>query len=210
MAINKNSKFYTPPPPKPFKDQLTDFFKSLLFWKGRKKGWIHTMDIKWKDIRAVFFPKNFYEKYSYLGSVPYKDENTMIHALVLVMDAEARPKWCPRWFLRFLHLFGSDNSIVRVRNRTLYNLEKKLTKGILMWDYKYKWTDYDLRISISAPKYLQDLADAIEKDVYREGYKQELISDIKKIEPEFNRTYYSNTELKQYLDKLNGKGQNTN
>lgn len=199
----KQSKFYRKTP---FKEQVIDLTKGLLFWKGRKKGIIHTRNIKFDDIRAVFFPKNFNEKYSYLGSVPYKDEKTMLHALVLAMDAEAKPGWCPRWFLRFLHLFGSDNSIVRVRNRTLYNLEKKLTKGILMWDYKYKWTDYDLRISISAPKYLQDLADAIEKDVYREGYKQELISDIKKIEPEFNKTYYSNTELKQYLDKINGKG----
>jgi hypothetical protein len=203
----KQSKFYRKTP---FKEQVIDFTKGLLFWKGRKKGIIHTRNIKFDDIRAVFFPKNFHEKYSYLGSVPYKDEKNMLHALVLVMDAEARPEWCPRWFLRFLHLFGSDNSIVRVRNRTLYNLKQKLTKGILMWDYKYKWTDYDLRISISAPEYLQDIAIAIEKDTYRDGYKKELLSEIKKIEPEFNKTYYSNSELQQYLDKLNGKEQNTN
>ena len=186
--------------------------KNPIIFKGKKAkmGPVHTMNIRLDDIRAVFFPKNFHEKYSYLGSVPYKDEKTMLCALVLVMDAEARPEWCPRWFLRFLHLFGSDNSIVRVRNRTLHNLKQKLTKGILMWDYKYKWTDYDLRISISAPEYLQDLAIAIEKDTYRDGYKKELLSEIKKIEPEFNKTYYSNSELQQYLDKLNGKEQNTN
>lgn len=164
-------------------------------------GPVHTMNIRLDDIRAVFFPRNFNEKYKYLGSVPYKDENTMLHALVLVMDAEAKPWWCPRWFLRFLHLFGSDNSIVRVRNRFLHNLEQRITKGILMWDYKYKWTNYDLRISVSAPKYLQDLADAIERYTYVNGYKQELIDEIKKIEPDFKQEYLPNHELEQYLNE---------
>ena len=126
-----------------------------------------------KDIRVIFFPKNFYEKYSYLGSVPYKDEKSMFHALVIAMDHEAKPKWCPRWFLRFLYLFGNDNSIVRVRNFTLHRLFQKLTKGIRIWDYKTKWTDYDLRISVSAPKYLFDLSQAIELYTYTEGERKE-------------------------------------
>ena len=126
-----------------------------------------------KDIRVIFFPKNFHEKYSYLGAVPYRDEKTMIHALVIAMDYEAKPKWCPRWFLRFLDLFGNDNSIVRIRNYTLHRLFKKLTKGITFWDYKTKWADYDLRISISAPEYLYDLSQAIELYTYTEGEKKE-------------------------------------
>jgi len=196
----KDNKFYKKAP---LKERLRGFAQSLLFWRGRKKGIIHTMDIKLDDLRAVFFPKDFNEKYRYLGSVPYKDgEKTMLHALVMAMDAEAKPWWCPRWFLRFLHLFGSDNSIVRVRNRFLHDLEQRITKGMLMWDYKYKWTDYDLRISVSAPKYLQDLADAIERDVYRKGYKQDLLEMIKKIEPDFDQEYLTNHELQQYLIKL--------
>ena len=126
-----------------------------------------------KDIRVIFFPKNFYEKYSYLGSVPYKDEKSMLHALTIAIDYEAKPKWCPRWFLRFLYLFGCDNSIVRVRNKHAYHLFMKLTKGIRIWDYKTKWTDYDLRISITGPEHLQDLAQAIELYTYTNGERKE-------------------------------------
>ena len=165
----KKSKFYKSTP---LKEQVIDFAKSLLFWRGRSKGMIYTQNITLDNLRAVFFPKNFCEKYRYLGSVPGYNKNqkmTMLMALVVAMDHAAKPFWCPRWVLRFLHLFGSDNSIVRVRNRTLHNLEKWLTGGIMMWDYKTKWTDYDLRISISGPKYLQDLADAIERKTYKDG-----------------------------------------
>ena len=126
-----------------------------------------------KDIRVIFFPKNFYEKYSYLGSVPYKGEKSMLHALVIAMDYEAKPKWCPRWFLRFLYLFGCDNSIIRVRNKHAYHLFMKLTKGIRIWDYKTKWTDYDLRISIMGPEHLHDLAQAIELYTYTNGERKE-------------------------------------
>jgi len=49
----------------------------------------------------------------------------------------------------------------------------KLTKGIRIWDYKTKWTDYDLRISIVGPEHLQDLAQAIELYTYTEGERKE-------------------------------------
>jgi len=137
------------------------------------KSKAYLQKITLKDIRVIFFPKNFYEKYSYLGSVPYKDEKTMLHALVIAMDHEAKPKWCPRWFLRFLYLFGCDNSIIRVRNKHAYHLFMKLTKGIRIWDYKTKWTDYDLRISIMGPEHLHDLAQAIELYTYTNGERKE-------------------------------------
>jgi hypothetical protein len=137
------------------------------------KSKAYLQKITLKDIRVIFFPKNFYEKYSYLGSVPYKDEKSMLHALTIAMDHEAKPKWCPRWFLRFLNLLGCDNSIVRVRNKHAYHLFMKLTKGIRIWDYKTKWTDYDLRISIVGPEHLQDLAQAIELYTYTEGERKE-------------------------------------
>ena len=137
------------------------------------KSKAYLQKITLKDIRVIFFPKNFYEKYSYLGSVPYKDEKSMFHALTIAMDHEAKPKWCPRWFLRFLNLLGCDNSLVRVRNKHAYHLFMKLTKGIRIWDYKTKWTDYDLRISIVGPEHLQDLAQAIELYTYTEGERKE-------------------------------------
>jgi hypothetical protein len=193
---------------RPFDVKALDFLQSLLFWRGRKKGMIYTRDITWDDIRAVFFPENFYEKYKYLGSVPYRGDGPIFKAmypLVLAMDYEAKPKGCPRWFLRFLHLFGSDNSIVRVRNRTLHNLVIKLTKGIMMIDYKTKWADYDLRISISAPKHLQNLADAIESDFYSRGRQEELAEQIKELDPNASIIWGDvNRLVKQYND-LKGK-----
>ena len=126
---------------RPFKEKAFDFSQSLLFWKGRKKGMIYTRDIDMDDIREIFFPQTFEEKYGYLGSVPYNEDSELFKAmypLILALDYEARPKWCPRWFLRFLHVFGSDKSVVRVRNFKLHNLYNKLTRGIFIYDYKTK------------------------------------------------------------------------
>ena len=170
----KKSKFDIPPQI-PLSFRIKEFFRSLLFWKGRKKGMIHTRDITWGDLRFIFFPKRL-EKWGYLGITFYEEDseyNKALLPLVLAMDYEAKPKWCPRWFLRFLDVFGNDRSIVRVRNFTLYNLHRRLTKGIRFIDWKTKWSNYDLRISISAPQYLQDLADDIERGFYSRGKKQE-------------------------------------
>jgi hypothetical protein len=197
----KQSKFYKPPT---VKERLDNIKYGILFWKGRSKGMIYTRDIELDDLRYIFFPKGF-EKYGYLGYIPYREDKTMIHALVMAMDAEAKPTWCPRWFLRFLDVFGNDKSIVRVRNRKLHNLFRKLTKGIVFWDYKTKWSDYDLRISISGPQHLLDLADAIEDLTYRRGRKQELIDEIKEYEPEFSKTHLLTVELEKYLEKLENK-----
>jgi hypothetical protein len=189
-------------------EKLKSFGQSMLFWKGRKKGIIHTRDIKLDDIRAIFFPKDFYEKYHYLGSVPYKESGDLfkaIYPLVLAMDYEAKPKWCPRWFLRFLHLFGSDNSIVRVRNGFLHDLGRRLTKGIIMWDYKTKWADYDLRISISGPKHLQNLADGIESYFYKEGKSNELVEQIKELDPNASIVWGSVSRLEKQLEELQNK-----
>jgi len=201
----KNSKFYVKTP---FKERLIDFMKGLWFWKGRKKGMIHTRDIKWDDIRAVLFPKDFYEKYKYLGSVPWKESGDIFKAmepLVIFMDHKAKPWWCPRWFLRFLHLFGSDNSIVRVRNRALSNLLQRITKGYLIFDYKTKWQHYDLRISVYGNKQMQDLADAIEHKFYSDGVRIDLYEQILELDPntKFTPGYLPET-LREELERLGG------
>ncbi len=200
----KNSKFYKSPK---LKDRLINLKYTFLFWKGRSKGMIYTRDIKLNDLRYIFFPKDFFEKYGYLGSVPdYKYYDQAMVGLVLAMDYEAKPKWCPRWFLRFLHVFGSDKSIVRVRNWTLHNLLRKLTKGIAFIDYKTKWSHYDLRISIHGPKYLQDLADGIEYKFYQNGREEELLEEIKKINPSANPIRGSISHLEEMLLKLKQDG----
>jgi hypothetical protein len=180
----------------------------MKLFKGKPKGIIHTRDITLDDIRAVFFPKSFYEKYKYLGSVPYREEGDLFLAmkpLVIAMDKKAKPFWCPRWFLRFLHLFGSDNSIVRVRNAKLHNLEKKITKGYLIFDYKTKWSDYDLRISVSGDKEISMMTREIETRFYQEGRISELIREILDYDPNFEfKEKYSITELQEELKKLEG------
>jgi len=187
------------------------FLEGLLFWKGRSKGMIYTRDIDLDDIREVFFPNSFEEKYGYLGSVPYNENSDLFKAmypLVLAMDYEAKPKYCPRWFLRFLHLFGNDKSIVRVRNFTLHNLYKKLTKGIMIWDYKTKWEWYDLRISISAPKHLQDLASSIESDFYSRGRQEDIAKDILELDPKASIIWGSVDRLiKQYNELVSKKSE---
>jgi hypothetical protein len=205
MKINKKSKFYAKTP---LRDRVVDFFKSLLFWRGRKKGMIHTMNISWDDIRVVFFPKNFYEKYKYLGSVPWKEDGDIFKAmepLVIFMDSKAKPWWCPRWFLRFLHLFGSDNSIVRVRNWTLHNLSRRLTKGYLIVDYKTKWQWYDLRISIHGNEQMNWLSDAIEQTFYRDGRREDLLNQLKELNPEKDYSLKMLRELEEELSNLHNK-----
>ena len=191
-----------------FSEKAKSLGQSILFWMGRKKGRIHTMNIGFKDIRAVFFPKDFAEKYRYLGTSIWNEDSIYYRALfplVLALDYEAKPKWCPRWFLRFLHLFGSDNSVVRVRNRTLHNLEKKLTKHIMFVDWKTKWSDYDLRISIYGPEHLQELASAIEERFYSKGRQTELVEQIKAIDPEASIMWGSVSRLEKELEKLEDK-----
>ena len=189
---------------RPLKEKMIDFLKSLLFWKGRKKGMIHTRNITLDDFRYIFFPKGF-EKYGYLGTQLWNENSDYFKALyplVLALDYEAKPKWCPRWFLRFLHVFGSDRSIVRVRNFTLHKLERKLTKGIAFVDWKTKWSDYDLRISIHAPHHLQVLASAIENEFYYRGRQDELVTQILEIDPKASIIWGSVERFEKQLEEL--------
>lgn len=203
--IDKNSIFYTKPTRKERIDNFMDSLKySILFWKGRKKGIVHTRNLEWSDLRYIFFPKKL-EKYGYLNITFYKEDSVYYRALyplVLAMDYEAKPFWCPRWFLRFLHVFGNDKSLVRVRNRRLHNLHIYLTKGIQFWDWKTKWSDYDLRISISGPKHLQDLANWIERGFYSDGRQKELVDQIKAIDPNASVIWGSVSRLEEQLKEL--------
>lgn len=180
--------------------------KSRILFKGKKKQYITTRDITWDDIRAVFAPKSLQEQYSYLGSVPYNSESRLYKAmlpLVIYMDYKARPKWCPKWVLRFLHLFGNDNSLVRVRNRALHNLFKTLTKGYMIYDYKTKWEWYDLRISIAGDETCWFLSDAIESKFYDAGLREDLAERIKQLDPNTKHTSGNSAEfLREELNKL--------
>jgi hypothetical protein len=201
MKRNKDSNFYKSPT---FKERMDSLKYSILFWKGRKKRYIQTRNIELGDLRYIFFPKKL-EKWGYLGITFYKEDSVYykaLYPLVLAMDYEAKPKWCPRWFLRFLHVFGSDRSIVRVRNWTLHNLLRKLTKGIAFVDWKTKWESYDLRISIHAPEHIQNLANDIERGFYSRGRQNELVEQIKVIDPTARIIWGSVKRLEEQLDEL--------
>lgn len=205
--MNKNSKFFTPLPKPTLKERLEDLKYTILFWKGRKMKYITTRNLEWSDIRYIFFPTKW-DKYGYLGITLYpKSEFTkVLIPLVLAMDYEAKPWWCPRWFLRFLHVFGNDKSIVRVRNRRLHNLHRKLTKGITLYDWKTKWYNYDLRILLAAPKHLQRLASWIEDGFYSDGRQKELVEQIKALDPNAFIVWGSVERLEEQLEELeNGK-----
>lgn len=192
-----------------FLERVKSFFQSLLFWKGRKKGFIHTRNLEWDDFRYIFFPKGF-EKYGYLGTYLWREDGyyfKALYPLVLALDYAAKPKWCPRWFLRFLHVFGSDRSVVRVRNWTLHNLHRRLTKGILFFDWKTKWSDYDLRISVYAPEHLQNLASDIEHGFYSRGKQNELVNQIKAIDPDASIIWGDISRLEKQLHGLQKKRQ---
>jgi len=197
---------------RPPSEKAKSFFQSIIFWKGRSKGMIHTRDLRWDDFRYIFFPKGF-EKYGYLGTQLWNEKGEYFKALyplVLAMDYEAKPKFCPRWFLRFLHVFGSDKSIVRVRNWTLHDLLRKLTKGLAFVDWKTKGEDYDLRISIHAPKHLQNLADDIEHGFYSRGAQEELVEQILAIDPNASIIWGSVERFNKQLEELERKSSSNN
>lgn len=189
---------------RPFSVKAKSFGQSLLFWRGRSKGMIYTRNITLDDIRYIFFPKGF-EKYGYLGTQIWDEDGDCFKALyplVLALDYEAKPKYCPRWFLRFLHVFGADRSIVRVRNWKLHNLLRKLTKAIAFVDWKTKWSYYDLRISIHGPSHLQDLAEDIEGGFYSRGRQVELVGKIKALDPNASIIWGSIERFEKQLEDL--------
>jgi hypothetical protein len=76
----------------------------------------------------------------------------------------------------------------------------------MIWDYKTKWEWYDLRISISAPKHLQDLASAIEKDFYSRGRQEEIAEKILELDPKASIIWGGVDRLiKQYNELVDKK-----
>ena len=69
-----------------------------------------------------------------------------------------------------------------------------------------KW--YDLRISASVPKHLQDLANAIERDFYSRGRQQEIADSILKLDPNASIIWGSVDRLvKQYNELIEKKSE---
>ena len=80
----------------------------------------------------------------------------------------------------------------------------------MFWDWKTKWCDYDLRISISGPEHLQDLAGWIEHGFYSDGRQKELVEQIKSIDPNASIIWGSVKRLKKQLEELENQQNETN
>lgn len=118
--------------------------KDIVLIKGKDTGSVYLQEITVDKIRAVFFPKNEQEKYKYLGITwnifrEGSEEYKALQEFYRKVDRRVKPWWCPRFVLRFLHLFGNDNSVIRVRNYRLYRLHKFLTGGVFIRDVKTKY-----------------------------------------------------------------------
>jgi hypothetical protein len=133
-----------------------------------------------REIKRLFealFPIGVSQKYSYLGytHIPYRPLTYPHEVMVNVIEAidrRAKPKWCPRWVLRILQLYGNDNSVVRVRYRKLSNLHKKLTQGIFITDIKTKWGPSDIRIYGQFNDEIDGIIELAEEYIYQ-YYKNE-------------------------------------
>lgn len=155
--------------------------KEIVISKGKraKIGPVHTRDITIGDLIECFMPKNG-DEYSYLGYAYYyvkqdgsiSQQEILLKEFYIEVDKVARPKWCPKSFLRLLRLFGNDNSIVRVRNFKLHNLFNKITGGVFINDAKWKWDSF--RLYGNFTKELDELAKATCRkieDIYKKENK---------------------------------------
>jgi len=152
------------------------------------------MDKLFDTLKRIFFPKDFYEKYIYLGNIPNpkhckKDLFEFIKPLIVYMDYVAKPYWVPRWFLRAVSILRLNN------NDVIYNFIYELTNGIHFLEYKFKYFDYDLRMTVIGPKDVRDLADSIESRYFNIRRKDFLIKELEDKYPESNLEYKELWEL---------------
>ena len=75
----------------------------------------------------------------------------------------------------------------------------------MIYDYKTKWTDYDLRISVYGNMQMYNLAYSIEHMFYEDGYRKDLYEQIFEIDPETKFTKgHTSTSLREELKRLGG------
>jgi len=140
----------------------------IVIKKGYKTGMVYLQDITLGDIRSVFFPLDTHEKYRYLG-ITYNifRVNTrnaeLLDDFYKFVDSKVKPWYVPRWFLRLLHLFGNDNSIVRVRSQWIHKLHRKLTGGVIIQQVKTKFGT--LRIYGYFTEEIQNRITELEKEI---------------------------------------------
>jgi hypothetical protein len=124
--------------------------------------------VKFNSITPTRIVKCFQsgDKYSYLGVYwnifnEGTDNYNILDKFIKDVDKIVKPKYIPRWFLNLLHLWGNDNSIIKVRNRRISQYKDKLTKSILITDIKIKYGT--IRIYGYFPQSIEDLITEVEE-----------------------------------------------
>jgi len=97
-----------------------------------------------KFLQCFYLARDY--RYRYIGvtwnifdEIEETNNYKYLEELIKFIAKEARPWYLPWFVLNLLHLYGNDNSIIRVKNWKLHRLHKYFTKGILIQDIKIKW-----------------------------------------------------------------------
>jgi hypothetical protein len=59
----------------------------------------------------------------------------------------------------------------------------------MIWDYKTKWSEYDLRINIAGNEQMNWLVNAIEEKFYRDGRKEYLKEELSELTGKSKESY---------------------
>lgn len=120
-----------------------------------------------KNIWNCFFPNTF-NYYSYLGFslniYPDKksNEHKLLDTIFKLIDNEAKPKWCPRWVLRLLNLFGNV-----YKNKRIGMVLNGLLKGIYITNIKTKWHTHDIKVYGRFPDPLDCWIVELQNEIFR-------------------------------------------
>jgi len=120
------------------------------------------------DIWACFFPNEF-NYYSYLGFClniyvnSKSNEHKLLNTIFKLIDNEAKPKWCPRWFLRLLNLFGNQY----IKNKRISGVLNGLLKGIRIANIRTKYHTNDISIDGTFPDPLDCWIKGLEDEIFR-------------------------------------------
>lgn len=117
------------------------------------------------EIKKIFFPgERFSDIYRHVGysslGVPDPWKPT-VKQCVIDIEKLMWPKYLPFWFKRLIHYLATGNSVVRVKHWWAYDLEKRITKGIIIQDIKDKFAT--LRIYGYFTKEIQEIIDKTDK-----------------------------------------------
>lgn len=140
----------------------------LIFIKDKMSSKIYSYKKLLLDIWACFFPNEF-NYYSYLGFClniyvnSKSNEHKLLNTIFKLIDNEAKPKWCPRWFLRLLNLFGNQY----IKNKRISGVLNGLLKGIRITNISTRHHNNDIKLYGVFPDPLCYWISGLEDEIFR-------------------------------------------